>query len=97
MAGWCLDNDGPKQKELYVGLFDGKAAWRGVWDGRHLYSNLDYKVLYDHQTDPYEMNNLFDNPDFLELKAKMQHELEQLAEETGDPLLGSIKNANNSL
>lgn len=95
MAGWCLGDDGPKQKELYVGLFDGKSAWRGVWDGRYLYANLDYKVLYDHQTDPYEMNNLFDNPDSRELKAKMQQELEQLAQETGDPLLGKIQTANN--
>ena len=91
MAGWCVVNDGPKQEALYTGLYDGKEAWRGVWDRRYLYANLDYQVLYDHYTDPQETKNLFNSPDHQELKAKMQLKLEQLAEKTRDPMLSKIQ------
>lgn len=94
MAQWCLGDSGPKQDALYVGLFDGHEAWRGVWDGRYLYSTLDYPVLYDHYTDPYETRNLYDDPDYEELQRKMHGKLEALSLKTGDPLLPTIQSIN---
>jgi hypothetical protein len=91
MVGWGVGNDGPKQEALYTGLYTGKQAWRGVWGGRYLYSNLDYQVLYDHYTDPYETKNLFNDPEYKELQSEMQLKLEKLAEQTGDPMLAKIK------
>ncbi|MEQ6120631.1 sulfatase-like hydrolase/transferase [Reichenbachiella sp. MALMAid0571] len=91
MAGWCISDNGPKQDALYLGLFQGKNAWRGVWDGRFLYSTLDYEVLYDHYTDPYETKNLFNDPDYSELKKEMQSKLEKLAISTGDPIISEIR------
>ena len=54
---------------------------------RYLYSKTpdinDIDELYDEQNDPYELNNLAENPNFAGLKSKLSKELEQLKKETG--------------
>ena len=31
--------------------------------------------LYDHESDPWEMNNLYDNPDFQQARRKLTEEM----------------------
>ena len=70
-------------------------GWRVVWDGRYVYSPLGYNVLYDHQTDLYEMNNLFNLPEHAAVRRRMCQLLAELAEKTEDPLLPQVREACN--
>jgi len=91
MADWCLTGEGPKKDALYIGLAKGSKAWRGVYDGRYLYSTLGWPVLYDHMTDPYEMNNLYDSEEHAELKARLHQLTIEKAQEFEDPAIRSLK------
>lgn len=91
MAGWCKKGKGKKRKSAYIGLHDGRNAWRGIWDGRYLYSELRYEVLYDHKNDPYEMNNLFDDKNYSKLKEKLHKNLIKLIKKSGDPIIERMK------
>ncbi len=93
MAGWCISDDGPEKQALYLGLWENQQAWRGVWDGRYLYSNLDYQVFYDHQNDPHEIDNLFNQPEHRQAQRSMEEKLLELAEATGDPILPRLEAA----
>ena len=57
MAGWCLGERGPENPATFI----CRPTWEAVWDGRYLYSPGEYNVLYDHQNDPFEMENLIDS------------------------------------
>ena len=48
--------------------------WRGVRTKRYLYARMNGKpwVLFDVQEDPYELNNLVDQPDHAALQARME-------------------------
>ncbi len=46
---------GPEAVYLGLRLENG---WRGIWDGRHLYSP-EHQVLYDINKDPHELQNMF--------------------------------------
>ncbi len=62
---------GEKQKtreQILLGLDN----WTGVWDGRYLYSEGDPHCLYDHQEDPFELENLIGNS---RLRSMMQEKL----------------------
>lgn len=93
MASWCTGNEGPQREALYLALWEDKQAWRGIWDGRYLYANLDYQVFYDHETDPYELNNLFGDPRYAEEQRMMEQKLLDLVKSTGDPILPRIVEA----
>lgn len=59
MAGWCRSGTGVRNEGVYIALGD----WKAVWDGRWVYCPSEsYRILYDHQTDPHEMVNRFDDP-----------------------------------
>ncbi|UCD28019.1 MAG: sulfatase [Planctomycetota bacterium] len=62
------------------------AAWRGVRTKRYTYARLRDKpwVLYDLRKDPYELNNLVDDPSSAALLAKMDALLQQEMERVGD-------------
>lgn len=50
----------------------GLRGWSGVWDGRHVYSEGTPHCLYDHQEDPFELDNLTGNPRLTStMRAKM--------------------------
>ncbi len=42
--------------------------------------------LYDLETDPYEINNLAENPDYVQIKKRLKTALEQWIEDNDDPL-----------
>lgn len=93
MAGWYRNDDGPDQPYVYMGLYDGKDAWRAVYDGEYMLSLLDYELFYEYANDPYEMNNLYTNPDFKNQKEEYERVLINLAKETGDPILSRLEAA----
>ncbi len=99
IASWCLKGRGIENEAVYLGIGgppDTRSrGWRGVWDGRYVFSPLGYNVLYDHQADPYEMNNLFDSPEHAAVRRRMCQLLAELAEKTEDPLLPQVREACN--
>lgn len=91
MADWCLKGAGPIKDALYIGLAKGNKAWRGVYDGRYLYSTLGWPVLYDHENDPYEMNNFYDSKEYAEVRARLHQLTIDKAIEFEDPLVKNLK------
>lgn len=91
MAGWYGEGSGPDQPYLYMGLHDDHNAWRAVWDGQHLLSMLDYKLFYNHGEDPYELENLYNNPEFSKKQKEYETILINLAKETEDPILPRLE------
>jgi len=66
----------------YTGL-----PWRGVRTSRYTYARrLDGPwLLYDNETDPYQLVNLIDRPEQAELQAMLEGHLTRLLEERNDP------------
>jgi arylsulfatase A-like enzyme len=66
----------------YTGL-----PWRGVQTSRYTYTRrLDGPwLLYDNETDPYQLNNLIDKPDHASLQFELEGFLTRLLEERKDP------------
>jgi arylsulfatase A-like enzyme len=87
MAPWCLTGDGPRREAIWIGL--GK--WRAAWDGRFVYSPEPYSILYDHRTDPYEMNNLHAAPESQAQKKRLHELLVKVALEIKDPMVGELR------
>jgi len=103
MAPWCFGDEGPRNEAVYLGiggleprnvLGKKRRFWRAVWDGRYLLAvptdPNNYRHLYDHKSDPYEMNNLIDSPDHVEQKERMKRLLVDLARKTKDPLIERV-------
>ena len=71
------------------GPFQGggvEAGWRGVRTERYMYARYRDRpwILHDLQEDPYEMNNLADDPAAKTLLAEMEAKIGQWMERTGD-------------
>ena len=64
------------------------AAYRGVRTSRYTYVRDSDRpwLLYDNQTDPYQMNNLVGRPEYAELQATLETELQKLLARNGDRL-----------
>lgn len=60
----------------------GLEGWDGVWDGRYVYSEGSTNCLYDHASDPYELDNLLKDR---RLVAVMQEKMRQAMLATGHP------------
>ncbi|GAG47082.1 unnamed protein product, partial [marine sediment metagenome] len=72
MASWCLNQKGPENKAVWIGL----DKWSAVWDGRYLYARgPKYNLMYDHVTDPYELNDLMKSSKYKKEKQKMHENL----------------------
>jgi arylsulfatase A-like enzyme len=50
----------------------------------HFYYDIDEWELYDLETDPAEMNNVYGNPDYVEIEKEMHTKLEEVREYYGD-------------
>jgi arylsulfatase A-like enzyme len=64
--------------------------WRGVRTDRWVYARWrnpdDHEpVLFDRQSDPYELDNLAGNPKFAEVQQQMESRLKKWMADTGDP------------
>ncbi len=65
-------------------------CWRGVRTGRWVYARWHNPeehdpVLFDRQKDPYERNNLADNPKYVAVRREMETRLKKWMADTGDP------------
>lgn len=65
--------------------------WRAVWDGRFVYRPGRKGWLFDHTTDPYEMENVITKPGYEKEVERLSNVLLGLARETGDPVLEELK------
>ncbi|GAB2489574.1 sulfatase family protein [Algoriphagus taiwanensis] len=68
---------------------NGGREYRGIRTDRYTYAK-DLKgpwLLYDNQTDPYQMNNLSGNPEFKELQDRMEKLLQKKLAERKDEFL----------
>jgi len=50
----------------------------------HYYFDLDYWELYDRAKDPHELNNVYDDPAYAEIREDLHARLEQMREKYGD-------------
>lgn len=50
----------------------------------HFYYDIDEWEMYDLEKDPSEMNNIYDDPDYADIKENMHQRLEELREKYGD-------------
>ncbi len=57
----------------------------------HFYNDIDEWELYDLQEDPYELNNIYANPAYHDVKKQMQHELDSLQILYDDPIREQFK------
>ena len=64
----------------------GGKEYRGVRTARYTYArDLNGPwLLYDNQNDPYQLNNLVDNPAYAEVREELEGELVTLLQQTGD-------------
>jgi len=71
--------------------YNEMCAYRGIRTRRYTYvRNTEGPwLLYDNQTDPYQKNNLIEDPDAVELQARMEHRLQQMLLDRKDAFLPS--------
>jgi arylsulfatase A-like enzyme len=50
----------------------------------HFYYDIDEWEMYDLEKDPQEMNNVYDDPDYAEVREELHQKLEDLRKEYGD-------------
>ncbi len=69
-------------------LVNGLDTWRGVRTKRYTYARYEDGtpwLLFDNVADPYQMDNLVDDPDFIRLVVKLNSTVDQLLQKAGDP------------
>ncbi len=82
--------DGPRPESAFLQhacpFIEPIPEWRGVRTERYTYVRaLDGPwLLYDNETDPYQMRNLVGEPEQRGLQARLEAELNQWLERTGD-------------
>ena len=92
-----LGADGPRSDSVYLQIlgpgWPHRGEWVGFWRGlrtdRWVYARW-YKdeygpVLFDRDSDPYELNNLAGSPDYIDCQNEQEARLSRWIEETGDP------------
>ncbi|GAH90899.1 unnamed protein product, partial [marine sediment metagenome] len=70
-------------------IINGNGAWRGVRTKRYTYARKsDTKkawMLFDNLKDPFQMNNLIEEPAYADLREKLDKRTDELLELAGDP------------
>ncbi len=69
-------------------LFNAITPWRGARSKRYTYARLlDHGpwLLYDNLKDPYQLNNLINQPKYAECQAELEQRMRELMQEAGDP------------
>ena len=52
----------------------------------HFYNDIDEWELYDLKEDPHELNNVYSDPAYAEVRTQMLHELDSLQVMYDDPI-----------
>lgn len=71
-----------------VALVNGLDNYRGLRTRNYTYARYEDQtpwLLFDNKKDPYQLNNLANNPDYTGLIHELNAKLEKLLEEAGDP------------
>lgn len=90
MAEWCIRNRGPQKPVVYLEHGMARGAWRGVWDGRFVYSP-SLQLMYDHSIDPHEFNNLYAASKYEDERVRLHSELYLIAESTRDQMAHRLR------
>ena len=53
----------------------------------HFYYDVDEWELYDLEKDPHEMNNVYEDPAYAEVKAQMHQKLDELVDQYQDKVV----------
>ncbi len=85
-------NNAPGPEVVYFSIYGPckwqsvESGWRGIRTHRYKYATFENKpwILYDLESDPFETNNLIDNPVYRELQHKMHADLLLCMKKTGD-------------
>lgn len=81
----------PEEREFVVGQYYSKQEWvnpiRSIRTKSFKYNRYlpQGEELYDLETDPHELNNLADHPDFAATKAELRKKLDQWMTDNDDP------------
>lgn len=72
-----------------LGAWQQVTDWRLVTDNtwKYVWNNNDLDELYHIENDPYELDNLIDNPTYAETYQRLKSRLNQWMQDTSDPLL----------
>lgn len=92
LSGWLLGRDGPAPASIFINeyvSFDQAQAWqpwRGVRTQRYTYARWlqGGALLFDNETDPYQMHNLAHQPGYQTLMAELEVELRAWLAQLGD-------------
>lgn len=69
-------------------ICNGITPWRGVRTKRYTYARLNDRgpwILFDNQKDPYQMNNLIDDPAYEQIRKGLDDCTNRLLQEADDP------------
>lgn len=72
----------------------GISEWRGVRTARYTYAvHLEHSgwVLYDNETDPYQLTNLIDDPAYAEVRSELDAELRRWLDRVDDPFVDGLE------
>jgi arylsulfatase A-like enzyme len=87
------DSDAAKDKAaliMNVSPFAGKFdEYRGIYTSRYAYVRTlnGPSMLFDHEEDPLQLNNLVNNPEYEELQTELELVLQQELEKVGDAFM----------
>ena len=57
----------------------------------HFYNDIDEWEMYDLEKDPREMKSVYDDPEYVQVRAQLHQRLKQLQEEYQDPIESELK------
>ena len=79
------DDRGPDQYPIYKGM---QLQYRGIRTNRYTYVRTIERpwLLYDNEQDPYQMNNLINQPDMKNVQEKLEALLQKHLEHTDDDI-----------
>lgn len=69
-------------------MANGVTPWRGVKTKRYTYARLLDRgpwLLYDNEEDPHQLDNKIDNPEYHDVRERLENRLEELLSEANDP------------
>jgi arylsulfatase A-like enzyme len=93
LSGCILRRDDPPDAAMLEQVAPGNTAygspWRGIRTTQYMYAISGHTknggwLLYDLETDPYQMNNLIGNPAYATIEAQMHARLDDWRKKTGD-------------
>lgn len=91
LSDFVRGNEAAAQKSAFINFlcmpkFFNDKEWRGVVTESFTYARQRDKpwLLFDDKNDPFQLNNLVDNPAFTEVRAKLENELKNWMKSTND-------------